>query len=107
MADELTILWDGKSGKEYKYWIYEIGHPMKAVPGNYCFAKETNPNTWTPIYFGETEDLSERFDHHHKIDCLRRNGSTHIHTHTSSAGKEVRCEEETDLINRWTPPCNN
>jgi len=34
MADQLTILWDGKSGREYRYWIYEIGHSMKQVPGS-------------------------------------------------------------------------
>lgn len=60
MTDDLTILWDGESGKEYKYWIFKIGHPFKKVPGNYCFAKEPEPHHWTPIYFGETGDLSER-----------------------------------------------
>ena len=107
MADDLTILWDGEPGKEYRYWIYKIGHSMKQVPGNYCFAKEIEPHQWTPIYFGETEDISERFEYHHKMDCILRKGATHIHTHTSSPDKEIRCAEETDLINRWHPPCND
>lgn len=107
MADNLTILWDGKSGKEYKYWIFEIGHPLKQVPGNYCFAKETEPSKWRPIYFGETKDLSERFDNHHKITCIRREGATHIHAHESSADKETRLTEEADLVERWHPECND
>ena len=107
MADQLTILWDGKSGREYRYWIYDIGHSMKQVPGNYCFAEETLPHTWKPIYFGETSDLSECFDYHHKMDCIRQNGATHIHTHISSEDKEVRCLEETDLINKWKALCND
>lgn len=107
MADNPTILWDGKSGKEYKYWIFEIGHPLKQVPGNYCFAKETEPSKWRPIYFGETGDLSERFDNHHKMPCIRQEGATHIHTHESSADKETRLAEESDLVERWHPKCND
>ena len=107
MANERTILWEGESGKEYKYWIFKIGHPLKQIPGNYCFAKETKPKTWTPIYFGETEDLSERFDNHHKMPCIKREGATHIHAHESNADKKVRCAEEADLVAKRQPPCND
>ena len=107
MAEAPTIEWPGKSGQTYKYWIYKYGqHNFDAVAGNYCFAKETNPGYWSPIYFGETEDLSERFDYHHKIDCIKRNGATHIHAHKSSSDKKARCEEETDLVQKWAPICN-
>ena len=102
-----TIQWPGQSGSEYKYWIYPIGTGFKEVPGNYIFAKETRPNTWTPIYIGETGDLSERFDNHHKMPCIKRQGATHIHVHTSSANAAVRRTEETDLIIKWDPPCND
>ena len=107
MADK-TIVWEGASGKEYKYWIYDIGYAnFDSVPGNYIFAKEAPPKTHSPIYIGETEDISERFDYHHKIDCIKRNGATHIHAHKSSSAKETRCEEESDLIQKWTPICND
>jgi len=107
VASDRTILWDGKSGKEYKYWIFEIGHSLKQVPGNYCFAKETESHKWTPIYFGETGDLSERFDNHHKMPCIRQERATHIHAHESSANKETRLAEEADLVGRWHPKCND
>jgi len=107
MAERTTIDWDGKSGKTYKYWIYEIGYTFAQEPGNYIFAKETKPHTWSPIYIGQTDDLSERFDYHHKMPCIRRNKATHIHAHKSSTSEAVRQAEETDLIQRWHPVCND
>jgi len=95
---ERTIMWEGASGTEYKYWIYDIGYNnFDPVPANYIFAKETKPKTHSPIYIGETEDISERFNYHHKIDCIKRNGATHIHAHKSSDNKNVRVAEEQDL----------
>ena len=101
-----TIEWAGKSGRTYKYWIHPIGTNFKAVPGNYIFAKETSPGRHMPIYIGETGDLSERFDNHHKMPCIRRQGATHIHVHTTSGGQAVRQREEADLIAKWRPICN-
>ena len=62
------IHWSGLSGRQYEYRIYPLGTNFKAVPGNYIFAKETAQGRHSPIYIGETADLSERFDNHHK--CL-------------------------------------
>ena len=100
-----TILWQGKSGTKYKYWIYPIGHSLKAEAGNYIFTKETQPGSWRPIYIGQTENLDERFDDHHKAGCIRSNGATHIHVHLNSS-KPARLAEERDLILRWNPVCN-
>jgi hypothetical protein len=107
MADELTIMWSGVSGKEYKYWIYEIGHPMKQEPGNYIFAKEVKSHEWTPIYVGETDNLQRRLTpNHEKMPCVKRYGGTHIHAHTSSNDETIRQNEESDIRNKWNPPCN-
>jgi len=107
VANNNTITWTGASGKGYTYFIYPIGTEFNAVPGNYIFAKETTPHTYAPIYIGQTGNLSERFDNHHKMPCIKRNGATHIHAHTSSEKEEVRLAEETDLIRKWNPPCND
>ena len=68
-----TITWTGESGSNYKYWICPMGTFFKEAPGNYIFAKETSPGRWTPIYIGQTGDLSERFDNHHKMPCITPN----------------------------------
>ena len=106
MADVPTIEWAGSSGTKYKYWIHKIGTDFNAKPGNYCFAKESSPGRWTPLYFGQTGDLSERFDDHHKMGCAKRNGATHIHAHVSEGGERARLDEESDLIKKWNPTCN-
>lgn len=105
MADTPTILWPGKSGIKYTYWIYKLGASFKDEGGNYIFAKETNPGSWTPVYIGQTDNLDKRLEDHEKYPCAIRNGATHIHAHLNSK-KEDRLAEETDLIQGWNPVCN-
>jgi hypothetical protein len=107
MTHEGTIKWPGQSGAEYTYWIYRIGTTFQSEPGNYIFAKETNPNTFKPIYIGQTGDLSERFENHHKLPSITRNGATHIHVHKNLGGERQRLAEELDLVHRWCPTCND
>jgi hypothetical protein len=109
MADDpSTIYWKGKSGASYKYWILPIGigYQLKPQPGNYIFAKETEPRTWHPIYVGETGDLSRRFGNYHQDDCISRNGATHIHAHVNIGGDQARHDEETDIRHFYNPSCN-
>ena len=101
-----TCTWTGASGKDYTYHIFPIGTSFKAEAGNYIFAAETNPGRWRPIYIGETSDLSERFDDHHKMPCIRRNGATHVHAKLTPGGKQVRLAEEADLVAHYAPTCN-
>lgn len=101
------IHWEGQSGKSYGYWIAPIDASFKDVPGNYIFAKETKPNQWRAVYIGQAESLKERLSNHEKEPCARRNGATHIHNHTNSAGENARRAEETDLIRKWSPVCND
>lgn len=103
---EQTIKWPGASGSEYKYWIHPIGTSFDDGPGNYIFAKETSPGRWTPVYIGETESLKDRLSNHEKMPCVRLNGGTHVHAHTSSADVKIRRAEESDLIKLWDSPCN-
>ncbi len=109
MADAPTVEWEGKSATKYTYWIYPLGTTMKTEPGNYIFAREGPPNNFEAVYIGETGDLNDRLNvkPHEKEPCTRENGATHIHTHTNPNGEDVRRAEETDLIERFNPPCND
>lgn len=100
-----VVNWPGKSGKTYRYQYYIIGEKLKAEPGNYIFAKVVN-NIWVPIYVGETEDLDQRVATHEKRECARKNGATHIHAHLTPGTRQVRLDEETDLRQNFSPPCN-
>lgn len=106
MDDAKQIKWPGQSGREYVYWIYPIGTSFKELPGNYVFARESRPGYWVPVYMGQTENLNQRLENHEKEACARRNGATHIHAHTNSAGEASRRAEERDLVTRWKPVCN-
>lgn len=101
-----TIRWTGQTGRKYTYYIYPIGTEFKPEPGNYIFARESSLGEFTPVYIGETGDLSERFDNHHKMPCIRRAWATHIHVHINRDGVQARRSEEADLVDRWDPSCN-
>jgi len=104
---EQTVLWPGKSGQKYNYWVSDMDSTFKDEPGNYIFAKPAStPGKWTAVYIGETESLRDRLPNHEKLPCVRRYGGTHIHTHTSSSDEDVRRAEESDLIENCDPPCN-
>lgn len=59
----------------------------------------------TPLYFGQTGDLSRRFDDHHRQRCFDRNGANCIGVHLDEDEKS-RLAKETDLIRKWDPECN-
>lgn len=99
-----SIQWPGQSGKSYTYQIYPIDQAFNDVGGNYIFAKVSG-GYWTPLYIGETNSLKNRLDNHEKRPCALRNGATHIHAHANSGG-QARLDEETDLVRKWKPTCN-
>ncbi|WP_025771260.1 hypothetical protein [Thioalkalivibrio sp. HK1] len=103
--------WLGASGQEYLYSVHSvndhrIGKTFDNVPGNYIFAKKTYPSgEFSPIYIGQSGNLSERFEDHHKNSCIRRRGATHIFVHRND-DENVRLAEEKDLLDNSNPPCN-
>jgi len=107
MAETPTMNWEGKSGKKYPYYVYPIGTTFQPIAGNYIFAKETEPNTWAPLYVGETDNLQERLTpYHEKMPCVEHNGGTHVHVHNGTHDDTTRQDEEADIRERWNPPCN-
>lgn len=105
MADE-TYSWQGRSGRMYTYYVHPIGTTFKNVAGNYIYAKRNGFGGWTAQYIGQTDDLGSRLAYHPKEPCAKRNGATHIHAHANSDGELARKAEESDLIARHSPPCN-
>ena len=107
IAEAMTAEWQGKSGSKYTYYVYPVGHPMKAEAGNYIFAKMV-AGWWWPVYIGETDDLKDRTNlaSHHKGDCIKNNGATYVHAHLSSSDAKIRRAEESDLLNNNSPACN-
>ena len=107
MASKGNHNWSGKSGVEYVYRIFKMPPRLKAMPGNYIFAKRTTIGGWIAVYIGETNDLREHFRDHPAQFCIRGHKATHIHAHLSDEDAPDRRTEAEDLIAIWQPPCND
>ncbi len=105
MAKVDTISATGASGRSYSFDVYPWGTSFNSAGAVYMVLKRNGSN-YTPIYIGQTSDLSERFDSHHKRTCFDRNGKTHIAVHGESS-KSRRFDIETDLVRSYSPTCND
>ncbi|MEW8508333.1 MAG: hypothetical protein AB2598_16685 [Candidatus Thiodiazotropha sp.] len=105
MPKETTVTLKGVSGRSYDFDVYPWGTSFKAVGAVYTVLKKHGTN-FSILYIGQTGDLSERFDNHHKRPCFDRNGKTHIGIHLESA-ESRRFDIETDLVRNYSPVCND
>ena len=108
------VRWIGESGQPYDFELHPIGQEFAEIPAVYVFAKSIKSSkrpgeyVWGAIYFGETGDLSDRFDSHHKMPCIRRNGATHIGIYTVSVySEDERRAIEGDILTANPTPCND
>jgi hypothetical protein len=105
MSKETTVTLRGVSGRSYDFDVYPWGTSFKSVGAVYTVLKR-NVTNFTILYIGQTDDLSERFDNHHKRPCFDRNGKTHIGLHLES-DESRRFSIETDLVRNYSPVCND
>ena len=105
---ELTLT--GQSGESYTFNVYPSGTEFKKKGGVYYISQRTIKSgggaSHSVIYIGQTKDLSERFDEHHKADCFERNSINAISVLVES-NKQERLDIESDLIAARNPPCND
>lgn len=99
-----TITLQGRSGAKYSFWLYPWGETFNATGGVYAVLRDDG-TSYSVIYVGETGDLSERFDNHHKADCFSRHRKTHIAARIEGSERQ-RLAIEQDLIANYNPPCN-
>lgn len=100
---EITL--KGLSGNAYAFKVYPWGTSFNSIGAVYTALKR-NASNYTILYIGQTEDLSKRFDDHHKQLCFDRNGKTHIGVHVE-ASEARRFAKETDLIRNYSTTCND
>jgi hypothetical protein len=105
------VNWPGASGQNYAMELREPGRPFVASPGVYIFCRLDGPAAnWVQIYVGETEDFNDRLNvnlqTHHCLDCIAREGATHVCVLAIDEGKTARLAVETDLRDAGDPPCN-
>lgn len=105
MSKETTVTLKGASGRSYNFDVFPWGTSFNAVGAVYSVLKR-NASNFTILYIGQTGDLSDRFDNHHKQSCFDRNGKNHIGVHRESS-ESRRFDIETDLVRNYSPICND
>ena len=101
------LRWTGLSGKKYRFSLHPIGASFVAVPACYIFTKRNGNGRWSAVYIGETSDLSQRLENHHKMPCIHSHGATHICVNASGmTSARERLDVEKDLLAVNYAPCN-
>ncbi len=102
--EEISVV--GASGTPFKFGVYRWGTDFKDVGAVYLILRNGNPGKYDLLYVGQTGDLSERFDNHHKSPCFDRNGKTHVGIKVVSAERQ-RLDIESDLLRKNRTTCND
>lgn len=110
MASLGQITINGQGGRQYTFDVYPWGTSFKSLGAVYYISKriQRGDGSWghTKIYIGQTSDLSERFDDHHKKDCFSKHGANAISILLEN-NEDRRFAIEDDLITAIGPPCND
>jgi hypothetical protein len=104
MTKQATVTNRGASGTRCRFDVFPWGTPFQRFGAVYAVLKQRQDARGL-ICTGQTSDMSERFDEHHKDGCFRRHGRTHIGVHPEP-NKARREAIEPDLIHGNNPPCN-
>ena len=105
-----TIRLRGLSGNKYDFNVYEWGTRFHGFGAVYYISKRVvkfgGSVSHKKIYIGQADDMSVRFDVHHKAQCFKDNGVNAISVHQDD-DKDSRLEKEADLIGAHDPVCNS
>lgn len=104
MVQQQTIRVQGASGTTYPFTVFPWGTPFQRFGAVYLVLRQQSGN-YGILYVGQTGDMSERFDDHHKEHCFRRNGRTHIGV-LAEPSKQRCLAIEQDLIAAYDTACN-
>lgn len=105
----MTIIW---SGVEFSGPYLMGAYSLPKSSGVYAIMGQTQPNTYTILYFGESGNFDERINvFHHKYDCWKRQAGSisniyfGLHGMANSTTNE-RLTLEAWLIQKHSPTCN-
>jgi hypothetical protein len=95
------MVWSGASGTKYQHGVYDLSHVFAEQQGNYIYVRSVDALRHEAVYIGQG-DLSKRSgDYHHKAECFKRKGATHLHAHYNP-DDDKRIREERDLLGMHT-----
>jgi predicted GIY-YIG superfamily endonuclease len=100
-----TLHLSGQSGQQYRFNVYPADTAFNTVPAVYAVSQRENNGNHNILYIGQTDNLPERFDNHHKLQCFQRQGFNAICVH-QEPNERSRLSKESDLIAKYNPHCN-
>ena len=103
-----TLFLKGKSGTSYPFVVYSLDSNFSKIPAVYVVTdRHKNEESYSHniIYIGQTDNLKERFENHHKQNCFDKHNANVLCIHQESSEKK-RLTIETDLIEVKNAPCN-
>lgn len=106
MANIESVKVKGFSGKEYSMDCYSLASSWQVVSGVYVVGRREGNGNITALYVGETENLKQRFENHHKQICFNKN-SANVLCWISENNASNRLAIETDIRRQLNPTCND
>lgn len=112
---EKRLTLNGISGKEYLFDLFtfenfaELRNAFLAKAAVYVFTRRRATSdgfTHDLVYLGETENLSTRFNAHHKEQCITSHFANCVGIHGVSSNEHERKEIEADILAAYDFPCN-
>lgn len=110
-----NITLSGISGKQYIFDLYsfenfdELNGVFASRPALYLFTRRSAAEDGFMhdlIYLGETGNLSDRFNNHHKKDEIMSHHANCIGIHGFVGSDESRKALEKDILSAYDFPCN-
>lgn len=100
MDRERTFVWQGASGKLYRFEIVKIDEDIAVnQTGIYLFARR-QPQGWEAVYIDHGE-LKVEIDYHINYRCVIDKSATHIHIYRNEESN-TRQSIVTDLLAKHT-----
>jgi len=104
------ITYKGKSGKEYKFNIYDLKSSWTEDAVVYLVTRaEKKPDGGTThhlIYIGQTDNLKTQFAYHNKQSCFDKNNANRLCL-IMEGNEKTRTSIESDLLANRKTPCND
>ena len=101
---------DGESGETYRFTVYPLRTRIRKIAGLYIIANRSHDDSskylHEALFVGQTEDLSQSFEKHHKAREFERLGANCICLHADKS-QESRIEKKRDLIANLRPVCDD
>jgi hypothetical protein len=109
MAQLDVIIFTGTSGREYSLRVYPWKHRFKPLAAVYVVTERSIESrsipTYSPIYVGITDDLSQLFSAHAKGECFEMYYANTVAV-LPEADAAKRKQIEQDLLAALELPCN-